>query len=295
MSTGDTKQQKENAVTQLPQRVGVVGGGRMGIGIAHSFAGLGSTVTVSETGELDAARKRLAGSLTRAAERNKLPDGVDAVAGRVTFVGAIADLPADVELVVEAVPEIPALKLEVLAAIEGAITGDAVIATNTSSLSPTELAVALDNPARFLGMHFFNPVPASQLVEIVRAEGSSESVVADVVGWVELLGKTPIVVRDSPGFATSRLGVMLGLEAIRMLEEGVADAESIDRAMELGYRHPMGPLRSTDLVGLDVRLAVADYLHSRLGERFNPPQLLRDKVAAGEVGRKVGKGFYDWS
>jgi len=119
--------------------------------------------------------------------------------------------------------------------------------------------------------------------------------VRDVAGWVELLGKTPVVVRDSPGFATSRLGVLLGLEAIRMLEEGVADAESIDRAMELGYKHPMGPLRSTDLVGLDIRLAVAEYLHGTLGERFAPPQLLRDKVARGELGRKSGRGFYDWS
>lgn len=294
-----------HAVTQLPDRVGVVGGGRMGIGIAHVFAGRGSAVTVAETGDLDAARKRLVESLTRAAERGKLPDGLDAVARRVTFVGSVGELPLDAQLVIEAVPEDPALKLAVLADIGATMTGSAmtgnpvtgnpVIATNTSSLSPTELALALDDPSRFLGMHFFNPVPASDLVEIVRAEESDDAVVATAVGWVELLGKTPIVVRDSPGFATSRLGVMLGLEAIRMLEEGVADAESIDRAMELGYRHPMGPLRSTDLVGLDIRLAVADYLCGRLGERFAAPQLLRDKVAAGDLGRKVGRGFYQWT
>jgi 3-hydroxybutyryl-CoA dehydrogenase len=143
-------------------------------------------------------------------------------------------------------------------------------------------------------MHFFNPVPASSLVEIVRAPGTDGAVVDAVLAWVAALRKSSVLVNDSPGFATSRLGVGLGLEAIRMLEEGVADAESIDRAMELGYRHPMGPLRSTDLVGLDVRLAIAEHLHDTLGDRFAPPQLLRDKVARGELGRKTGQGFYTW-
>ena len=142
-------------------------------------------------------------------------------------------------------------------------------------------------------MHF-NPVPPSKLVEVVTAPRTDETVTRRVRDWVRALGKTDVVVRDSPGFATSRLGVLLGLEAIRMLEEGVADAEAIDNAMELGYRHPMGPLRSTDLVGLDVRLAIAEYLHSTLGERFAPPRLLRDKVAAGELGRKTGRGFFEW-
>jgi 3-hydroxybutyryl-CoA dehydrogenase len=143
-------------------------------------------------------------------------------------------------------------------------------------------------------MHFFNPVPASSLVEVVRAPGTDDAVVDAVLAWVTALGKSSVLVNDSPGFATSRLGVGLGLEAIRMLEEGVADAESIDRAMELGYRHPMGPLRSSDLVGLDVRLAIAEHLHKTLGDRFAPPQLLRDKVARGELGRKTGQGFYTW-
>jgi 3-hydroxybutyryl-CoA dehydrogenase len=137
-------------------------------------------------------------------------------------------------------------------------------------------------------------VPASKLVEVVVAPETGEDVVAAARGWVRALGKTDVVVKDSPGFASSRLGVLLGLEAIRMLEEGVADAEAIDTAMELGYRHPMGPLRSTDLVGLDVRLAIAEYLAGTLGERFTPPQLLRDKVAAGELGRKTGRGFHDY-
>ncbi len=144
-------------------------------------------------------------------------------------------------------------------------------------------------------MHFFNPVPASTLVEIIRTPSTDTDVVARVCEWVSQLGKSRVLVNDSPGFATSRLGVCLGLEAIRMLEEGVADAESIDRAMELGYRHPMGPLRSTDLVGLDVRLAIAEHLTDTLGERFRPPALLREKVARGELGRKSGRGFFTWS
>jgi 3-hydroxybutyryl-CoA dehydrogenase len=156
------------------------------------------------------------------------------------------------------------------------------------------LAAPLRRPGRFIGMHFFNPVPPSALVEIVLGSATEDTVRDGVVSWVEALGKTGVVVRDSPGFASSRLGVLLGLEAIRMVEEGVAEPAAIDQAMVLGYRHPMGPLRLTDLVGLDVRLAVAEYLHGKLGDRFAPPDLLRRKVAAGELGRKTGQGFYGW-
>jgi 3-hydroxybutyryl-CoA dehydrogenase len=203
-------------------------------------------------------------------------------------------LPADAELVVEAVPEDAGLKVRVLAAAEAAVGEHAVLASNTSSLSIAGLADGLARPERLVGMHFFNPVPASDLVEVVVGPRTAGAVRDLAVGWVGALGKTEVVVRDSPGFATSRLGVLLGLEAIRMLEEGVADAASIDRAMELGYRHPMGPLRSTDLVGLDVRLAIAEHLRRELGDRFAPPRLLRDKVARGELGRKTGQGFYAW-
>jgi 3-hydroxybutyryl-CoA dehydrogenase len=213
---------------------------------------------------------------------------------RVTTVAGPHELPADLDLVVEAVPELPALKVEVLALIEQAVNTSTVIATNTSSISIAELGAALQDSSRFIGMHFFNPVPASELVEIIRTPTTSAEVVQRVRDWVLQLGKSEVLVNDSPGFATSRLGVCLGLEAIRMLEEGVADAQSIDRAMELGYRHPMGPLRSTDLVGLDVRLAIAQHLANTLGERFTPPQLLRDKVARGELGRKAGRGFHSW-
>jgi len=282
-------------VTQMPENVGVIGGGRMGAGIAQVFAAAGAEVSVVETGDPTAARRRIADGVAKAAERGKLTGTPDHVLARVTVVDDIGALTSSVELVVEAVPERPDLKVDVLTRAEKAVGDNTMLATNTSSLSITELGAALLRPDRFLGMHFFNPVPASKLVEVVTTSETSPEVVEQVRGWVRGLGKTDVVVRDSPGFATSRLGVLLGLEAIRMLEEGVADAEAIDTAMELGYRHPMGPLRSTDLVGLDVRLAIAEYLHATLGERFAPPPLLRDKVASGHLGRKTGRGFHRWT
>jgi 3-hydroxybutyryl-CoA dehydrogenase len=281
----------------VPERVGVIGGGRMGAGIAQAFLVAGARVEVVEAGAeaAEAARGRVADGLEEAARRGKLTGDVGDTLARLDLVDSAADLSPATGLVVEAVPEQADLKITVLTAAETALGPDAVLATNTSSLSITELAAALQRPARFLGMHFFNPVPASKLVEVVVAPETAPEVVESTRGWVRALGKTDVVVKDSPGFASSRLGVLLGLEAIRMLEEGVADAEAIDTAMELGYRHPMGPLRSTDLVGLDVRLAIAEYLAGTLGERFTPPQLLRDKVAAGELGRKTGRGFHDYS
>ena len=180
-----------------------------------------------------------------------------------------------------------------LATVEAAAPG-AVIATNTSSLSIDGLAAGLARPDRFVGLHFFNPVPASGLVEIVVGPATGDDLVAAAQAWVEALGKTAITVTDSPGFASSRLGVAIALEAMRMLEEGVASAADIDTAMTLGYRHPVGPLRTTDLVGLDVRLAIAEHLARELGPRFEPPAILRSLVAEGRLGRKSGRGFYDW-
>ena len=179
--------------------------------------------------------------------------------------------------------------------VRSVVAGDTVLATNTSSIGLAALADALRDPARFLGLHFFNPVPASRLVEIVVGDATAAGVVERARGWVETLGKTPIVVADAPGFASSRLGLALALEAIRMVEAGVASPADIDAAMELGYRHPAGPLRTTDIVGLDVRLAIAEELHATLGDRFAPPDLLRRMVADGHLGRKTGRGFYEWS
>jgi 3-hydroxybutyryl-CoA dehydrogenase len=276
----------------VPKVVAVIGGGRMGAGIAHVFAVAGASVTIVEESPAAAAvaRERVAVGLARAAERGKLLQTPEGVLERV----GLGPVPAEAELVVEAVPEDAGLKVRVLAAAEAVVGEHAVLASNTSSLSIAGLADGLTRPRQLVGLHFFNPVPASDLVEVVLGPQTSDAVRDLAVEWVGALGKTEVVVRDSPGFATSRLGVLLGLEAIRMLEEGVADAGSIDRAMELGYRHPMGPLRSTDLVGLDVRLAIAEHLRRELGDRFTPPRLLRDKVARGELGRKTGQGFYAW-
>jgi 3-hydroxybutyryl-CoA dehydrogenase len=279
-----------------PAVVGVIGGGRMGAGIAQSYATAGSTVTMVENGAAAAAAAldRVATGLERAAERDRLTEPAEAVLARVSTVESVDMLPAEADLVVEAVPEDPALKARVLAAAERAVSTTTVLASNTSSLSVTELAAALTRPSRFLGMHFFNPVPASDLVEIVVAPDTDAATVEAALQWTRCLGKKDVVVKDSPGFASSRLGLALGLEAIRMVEEGVAEPEAIDDAMRLGYKHPMGPLRLTDLVGLDVRLAIAEHLHNTLGERFAPPRLLREKVAKGELGRKTGQGFYSW-
>ncbi|WP_086730158.1 3-hydroxyacyl-CoA dehydrogenase family protein [Streptomyces carpinensis] len=283
-------------MTTAPAVVGVIGGGRMGAGIAQSFATAGSSVTIVESDERSAAQacERVATGLRRAAERDRLSEPADQVLGRVTAVASVADLTPHADLVVEAVFEDAGLKASLLAEAEKAVGTRTVLASNTSSLSVTELASALSEPARFLGMHFFNPVPASELIEIVVAPATSADTVRSALDWTRCLGKKDVVVQDSPGFASSRLGVALGLEAIRMVESGVAEPEAIDDAMRLGYKHPTGPLRLTDLVGLDVRLAIAEHLHATLGERFAPPQLLRDKVARGELGRKTGQGFYTW-
>ncbi|MGW9588037.1 3-hydroxyacyl-CoA dehydrogenase family protein [Microbacterium sp. NPDC055455] len=280
----------------VPARVGVIGGGRMGAGIAHAFALAGAAVTVVErdADAAAAASARLLESLRRSVERDATERRFEALAAAVETTADAAAL-GGCGLVVEAVPEERGLKLEALRRAEGTLGPEAALATNTSSISIDDLASGLERPERFLGLHFFNPVPASQLVEVVTGSATGPGLVDDARGWVEALGKAAVVVRDSPGFASSRLGVALGLEAIRMLEEGVASAADIDAAMELGYRHPLGPLRTTDLVGLDVRLGIAEELHAKLGDRFAPPDLLRRLVADGHLGRKTGRGFYEWS
>lgn len=278
----------------LPDNVGVFGGGRMGAGIAHVFLAAGTRVTIIESSEAAAvaARERVVTSLDRAADRSLLDESVEAIAARLTT-SAEATALSETGLVVEAVPEDISLKAAVLATIEQAAP-QAFIATNTSSLSVDALAMKLADPERFIGLHFFNPVPVSNLVEIVAGAATSADLVTRAQGWVGALDKTAITVTDSPGFASSRLGVAIALEAMRMIDEGVASAADIDTAMTLGYRHPTGPLRTTDIVGLDVRLAIAEHLERELGPRFAPPQVLRDKVAAGDLGRKTGQGFYAW-
>jgi 3-hydroxybutyryl-CoA dehydrogenase len=267
----------------------------MGAGIAHAFllAGAEAVVVERDQPSVDAARARILRAIEASIERGTTAVPLETLAQRLQ-VGLDRDVFARVGLAIEAVPEDLVTKHEALRAVEALLPPDACLASNTSSLSIDDLAVVLARPGRFLGLHFFNPVPASSLVEVVTGTATEPGLVAEAQGWVRALGKTPVTVADAPGFASSRLGVMLGLEAIRMLEEGVASAEDIDAAMVLGYRHPMGPLRLTDLVGLDVRLGVAEYLTDRLGPRFEPPELLRRLVAEGKLGRKTGQGFYTW-
>ncbi|PNH85077.1 3-hydroxyacyl-CoA dehydrogenase family protein [Arthrobacter sp. AFG20] len=283
-------------MTAIPQYVGVLGGGRMGAGIAHAFLIKGATVVVVERDDDAAAgaRTRVADAVAKSAARGVLDGAPEDVLARFS---ASTDYSAfaGCGLVVEAVPEDFELKVSALKAVEEQLAPGAFLASNTSSLSVTDLAAQLQRPASFVGLHFFNPVPASTLIEVVVAKETSAELAAQAKGWTEALGKTAVVVNDAPGFASSRLGVAIALEAMRMVEEGVASAEDIDAAMVLGYKHPTGPLKTTDIVGLDVRLGIAEYLHSTLGERFAPPQILRDKVARGELGRKTGKGFFDWA
>jgi 3-hydroxybutyryl-CoA dehydrogenase len=197
--------------------------------------------------------------------------------------------------VIEAVPERIELKREIFATVDRAAPAHALLATNTSSLPVAQIAASVRDGSRLVGMHFFNPVHVMKLVEVVRHAGASDAAVALAVALSEKMGKTPITVTDSPGFASSRLGLVIGLEAMRMVEQGVASPADIDTAMKLGYGHPMGPLELTDLVGLDVRLGIAEYLTTAIGPGFSPPQILRDKVAAGKLGKKTGEGFYRWS
>jgi 3-hydroxybutyryl-CoA dehydrogenase len=268
------------------------------MGIAQSFLAAGLRVVLVDRAPaaLNEAASRIGNGLAR--QWRDSPDvDVDAeIASAFDRLELTADVPEcdDANLVIEAVPEDRALKHAVLRDIEARCGESTVIATNTSSLSINELATALTDPTRFLGMHYFNPVPQSTFIELVAGKATSEQTLVRARGWAELLGKTTIVVSDSPGFATSRLGLALGLEAIRMLEERVASAEDIDKGMVLGYKHPVGPLRLTDIVGLDVRLGIAEHLCATLGSRFEPPSLLRRMVAQGKLGKKVGEGFYEW-
>jgi len=283
----------------MPQKVAVVGAGTMGHGIAQVAAMAGHTVALVDASPDLAARglERIRQNLDGGVARGKVSEQQrDEALTRVTVASSIAEAAADADFAIEAVPERLDLKAAVFAELEATAPVHAIMGSNTSSLSITEIQEATGRPAQVIGLHFFNPVHINRLVEIVRGRHTSEATVAASLDFVRGLGKDPVVIKDSPGFATSRLGVLLGLEAMRMVEEGVASPEDIDKAMELGYRHPMGPLRLTDLVGLDVRLAIAEYLHGKLGsEAFRPPQILRDMVASGKLGKKTGQGFYTWN
>lgn len=280
-----------------PADVAIVGAGTMGQGIAllAALSGFGVRLHDPSDAALDSARATIAKHLERGVEKARwTADAAEAALSNLRTPADLLGAVADADIVIEAVPESISLKRAVFAELSSIVPDSAVLATNTSSLSVTEIAAAATEPARVIGLHFFNPPVHMKLLEIIRAEQTSDETVARCQSFGDALGREMIVVQDTPGFATSRLGLVIGLEAIRMLEEGVASAEDIDRAMALGYRHPMGPLRLTDLVGLDVRLAIADHLCGELGERFRPPPLLRRMVRAGKLGQKTGQGFYCW-
>lgn len=269
----------------------------MGHGIAQVSAMAGHDVVVRDLKEelvekgLEAIETNLQGGV----DREKVTETeMDETLDRLSGTTSLPDAVTDADLVIEAVPEDMDIKKGTFEEVEGHAPEDTIIASNTSSLSLTEIASALDDPGRAIGLHFFNPVHLMQLVEIVVAEQTNDETIGAAEEFVEGIDRVPIVVQDSPGFATSRLGVALGVEAMRMVQEGVASPRDIDQAMELGYNHPMGPIELGDVVGLDVRLGILEHLREELGERFRPPQALKQKVRAGKLGRKTGEGFYVW-
>ncbi len=278
--------------------VTVLGAGTMGQGIAQVAAQSGHTTRVFDAAEGRAATalQAISAQLEKLVGKGKITgDARHQTMSRLSAATSASDAAAGADVLIEAVPEDMKLKVEVLRPLLAGASKHAIVASNTSSLSITELGARLGVADRTIGLHFFNPPPVMELVEVVRGLATSEDTLGRSLSFVKGLAKTPIIVRDVPGFATSRLGVILGAEAMRMLESGVASAEDIDRGMELGYRHPMGPLKLTDLVGLDVRLAILEHLHKEIGEQFRPPAILRTMVRAGKLGKKTGEGFYKWT
>ncbi len=279
-------------------RVAVLGAGTMGRGIAQLCASRKIDTRLYDVaqGQLDAAMAGVGKQLDRLVEKGRIDQSErDSTFARIKPTAALADACRDAELVIEAAPESMELKVSLLGEVVKLLPDGALIGSNTSSLSLTELGQRLGVAERTVGLHFFNPPPVMPLLEIVRGLGTADATVERALAFAQQVGKEPIVVNDFPGFASSRLGVALGAEAMRMLESGVARAVDIDRAMELGYRHPMGPLKLTDLVGLDVRLAILEHLQREIGEQFRPPTILRQMVRAGRLGKKVGLGFYRWT
>ncbi len=278
--------------------VAVVGAGTMGHGIAQvaAMAGYDTVITDANRPAVDGALAKIAKNLEGGVARGKVTSDVATAAlSRLRSANTLEEAVQPAELVIEAIIEDITIKQQLFETLDRFTDTQCILATNTSSLSIKDIAAATTRPDRVVGMHFFNPVHIMKLVEVVSHEKCSDDTVQTVRNVATRMGKEPITVKDIPGFASSRLGVVLGLEAMRMVEQGVASAADIDKALELGYGHPMGPLKVTDLVGLDVRLAIAEYLHKTLGSsHYAPPDLLRRMVSDGHLGKKSGKGFYEW-
>jgi 3-hydroxybutyryl-CoA dehydrogenase len=278
-------------------KAAVLGAGTMGHGIAQVLAQIGVETRLFDidAGQVDKGLGAIRSNLDKGVAKGKIEASErDAAVSRLSGTTRMEEAVRDAQIVVEAVPEKLELKRSIFRDLGARLGRDVLLATNTSSLPITKIAEATAHPERVVGMHFFNPVHIMKLLEVVETQHSSPESVQCAMELGKRMGKDPIRVKDSPGFASSRLGIAIGMEAIRMLESGVASAEDIDKAMVLGYGFPMGPLQLTDLVGLDVRLSIAEYLEKELGERFAPPKLLRDKVARGELGKKTGRGFHEW-
>jgi len=278
-------------------KVVVVGSGLMGTGIAHAFASSGYATALVDTNAnaLGKARKKIQDILATGVKLGKLSaEEAESANSRLVTAEKLSDVPADSSLLVETVSESLAIKHAVVKEAAELLGADATIATNTSALSVTEIASVISNPHRVIGMHFFNPVHKMKLVELVLGIATDEQTVAVSRQWCDSIGKTSILVNESPGLTTSRMSAMLGNEAMWMLQEGTASAEDIDTALRMGFNHPMGPLELGDLTGWDTRLAVLKYLHSTLGEKFRPCPLIIKMVAAGRLGRKVGHGVYEY-
>ncbi len=282
-------------MTQEIRTLAVLGSGTMGLGIAHVAALGGYRTKLHDVapGALEKARRRIWANLDKGVERGKVEaDAAAAARERLTLESDLAGAVADADLVVEAVPESMEIKVELFGRVAAAAPAHALFASNTSGLSITEMAAASGRPERFAGMHFFNPVHLMKLVELVRGLETGEDTLAALRAVAERMGKTVVVVNESPGFVTSRVNALIGNEAFRMLQEGVASAEDIDTALKLGLNHPMGPFEMVDLVGLDIRLSILEHLHATLGEAYRPNILIRQYVRAGRLGRKTGRGVY---
>jgi 3-hydroxybutyryl-CoA dehydrogenase len=284
---------------QTMSTVAVLGAGTMGNGIAQVCAMAGYAVALSDPqpDALERAVNTIRGNLEKGVDRGKVSiETRDRALQGLRKARNVADAVGTADLVIEAAPESMDLKTAIFRDLDRLAPAHAVLATNTSSLSVSRIAEATGRPGSVIGLHFFNPVHIMKLLEVVRGRETSQETLDACLAFARRIGKEPIVVTDTPGFASSRLGVVLGLEAMRMVEQGVASPQDIDKAMELGYNHPMGPLKLTDLVGLDVRLGIAEYLHGELGgEQYRPPDLLRRMVAEGKMGKKSGQGFYHWT
>lgn len=277
------------------KKIAVIGAGQMGLGIAHAFAAAGCPVTMVDVSQtaLDSARASIAKILSDGVRLGKMePAAADEAQRQLSTSQSVADAAKGAALIIETASENLTVKLDIMRTADENAPDDAILATNTSALSITEIATAAARPERVVGMHFFNPVHKMKLVEIIRGLATSDDVVETTRKWSDVIGKTSIVVNEAPGFTTSRISAMLGNEAMWMLSEGVASAEDIDTSLRLAFNHPMGPLELGDLTGWDTRLAVLKHLHQTLGEKFRPCPLILKMVKAGRYGRKVGHGVY---